>query len=96
MSAPFSSPCSTTNGSVYFIVIVMTLCTCLIASDVEVWFGSGFGNVAGLEDARNSRLYNPLFGSFIGMLVQLFFACRIFLIRRAAWPFALLTCLVRN
>ncbi|KAF7361138.1 hypothetical protein MSAN_01145600 [Mycena sanguinolenta] len=60
---------------VYFIFLVMTLCTCLIASDIEVWFGSGFGNVAGLEDARNSRLYNPLFG-------------------RAAWPLALLTCLL--
>ncbi|KAJ6452245.1 hypothetical protein C8R45DRAFT_1223575 [Mycena sanguinolenta] len=79
---------------VYFIAIVMALCTCLIAADTEAWFGSGFGNVAGLEDARNARLYNPLLGSFIGMLVHLFFACRIFVIRRAAWPFVLLTCLL--
>ncbi|KAJ7243913.1 hypothetical protein B0H12DRAFT_1129992 [Mycena haematopus] len=75
---------------VYFIFLAMTVCTCLIAADVEAWFGRGFGNIAGLADARNSRFYNPLMGSFIGMFVQLFFSYRILSMKRAAWPFALL------
>ncbi|KAF7334463.1 hypothetical protein MVEN_02275800 [Mycena venus] len=75
---------------VYFIFLAVTVCTCFNAADVEFWFGTGFGNITRFTDARYSRFYNPLMGSFIGLLVQFFFSCRIVSIRRAAWPFALL------
>ncbi|KAF8125911.1 hypothetical protein K438DRAFT_1992289 [Mycena galopus ATCC 62051] len=80
--------------SVYFIFLAMMVCTCLMAADIEAWFGTGFGDISGFSDARNSSFYIPLMGSFIGMLIQLFFAYRIVAIRRAAWPFGLLTSLI--
>ncbi|KAJ7320785.1 hypothetical protein DFH08DRAFT_387258 [Mycena albidolilacea] len=79
---------------VYFIFLAMLVCTCLIAADLEYWFGSGYGDISRFADPRNSRFYNPLMGSLIGMIVQLFFAYRIFAMKRAAWPLALLTGLI--
>ncbi|KAJ7123951.1 hypothetical protein C8R43DRAFT_1147630 [Mycena crocata] len=71
---------------VYFIFFVMLVCTCLNAADVEYWFGSGFGDISRFADPGYSRFYTPIMGSFIAMLVQLFFCYRIFVIKRAAWP----------
>ncbi|KAJ7710423.1 hypothetical protein B0H17DRAFT_914355, partial [Mycena rosella] len=80
---------------VYFIFLTMTVCTCLNAADVQFWFGTGFGDIARFTDARHSRFYTPLMGSFIAMLVQLFFCHRIVVIRRAAWPISVLVASVR-
>jgi hypothetical protein len=82
-------------AAVYFIFLIQTVCICLNAADVEFWFGTGFGDITRIADPRNSAFYGPLMGAFIGMLVQLFFACRIVVVRRAAWPLALLIALVR-
>ncbi|KAJ7109000.1 hypothetical protein C8R43DRAFT_183516 [Mycena crocata] len=71
---------------VYFIFLVMLVCTCLNAADVEYWFGSGFGDISRFANPGHSRFYTPIMGSFIAMLVQLFFCYRIFVIKRAAWP----------
>ncbi|KAJ6622763.1 hypothetical protein B0H10DRAFT_2012769 [Mycena sp. CBHHK59/15] len=45
-------------------------------------------------DPRNSRFYTPLMGSFIAMLVQLFFCYRVVVLRRVAWPLAVLIALI--
>ncbi|KAJ6589257.1 hypothetical protein B0H19DRAFT_1367666 [Mycena capillaripes] len=79
---------------VYFIFLAMTACTCLNAVDAEFWFGDGFGDIERFSDPRNSRIYVLLFGSFIALLVQLFFACRILTIQRAAWPLPLLVSII--
>ncbi|KAJ6579154.1 hypothetical protein DFH09DRAFT_1310511 [Mycena vulgaris] len=79
---------------VYFIFIAMTVCICLNAADVEFWYGTGFGDIGHFADPRNSRLYTPIMGSFIAMLVQLFFCYRIVVIRRAVWPLAILIGLI--
>ncbi|KAJ6563303.1 hypothetical protein DFH09DRAFT_1082361 [Mycena vulgaris] len=74
---------------VYFIFLALTVCTCLNAADVQYWFGSGFGNIARFAEPRYGPVYTPIMGSFIGMLVQLFFCYRIFVIKRAAWPLSI-------
>ncbi|KAJ7513121.1 hypothetical protein B0H11DRAFT_2268084, partial [Mycena galericulata] len=79
---------------VYFILLVMIVCICLNAVDVEYWFGSGFGQIARFTNLNNSRFYTPLMGSFVAMLVQLFFCYRIFVIRRTAWPLCTLIALI--
>ncbi|KAJ7762391.1 hypothetical protein DFH07DRAFT_409631 [Mycena maculata] len=79
---------------VYFILLAMTACICLNAADIEYWFGTGFGQIQRFTDSRNVGFYVPLMGSFIAMLVQIFFCYRIVVIRRAAWPLAFLIALI--
>ncbi|KAJ7661753.1 hypothetical protein B0H17DRAFT_320316 [Mycena rosella] len=79
---------------VLFVFLTMAACTVLNAVDVQYWFGAGFGDIARFADSRQSRFYTPLMGSFIAMLVQLFFCCRIVSLRRAAWPLVLLAALI--
>ncbi|KAJ7445085.1 hypothetical protein FB451DRAFT_1433621 [Mycena latifolia] len=79
---------------VYFMLLAMAVCTCLNAADVQFWFGAGFGDIARFADPRNSRFYTPLMGSFIAMLVQLFFCYRIVAVRNTAWPLSLLIALI--
>ncbi|KAJ7445556.1 hypothetical protein B0H11DRAFT_2087294 [Mycena galericulata] len=73
---------------VYFILLATTVCTCLNAADVEFWFGTGFGDIARFDDPRNLRIYTPLLGSLIAMLVQIFFSLRIAGMR--TWPITVL------
>ncbi|KAJ7169354.1 hypothetical protein C8R43DRAFT_1121228 [Mycena crocata] len=70
---------------VYFIFFAMFICACVNAADVEYWFGFSFGDISCFTHARYSPFYTPIMGSFIAMLVQLFFCCRIFVIERSAW-----------
>ncbi|KAJ7442328.1 hypothetical protein B0H11DRAFT_2094171 [Mycena galericulata] len=77
---------------VYFILLATTVCTCLNAADVEFWFGTGFGDIARFDDPRNSRIYTPLLGSLIAMLVQIFFSLRIASMR--TWPISVLVFLI--
>ncbi|KAJ7136431.1 hypothetical protein C8R43DRAFT_1203499 [Mycena crocata] len=64
----------------------MLVCTYLNAADVEHWFGFSFGDISRFTQAHYWRFYGPIMGSFIAMLVQLFFCYRIFVIKRSAWP----------
>ncbi|KAJ7433890.1 hypothetical protein B0H11DRAFT_2208679 [Mycena galericulata] len=77
---------------VYFILLATTVCTCLNAADVEFWFGTGFGDIARFDDPRNSRIYMPLLGSLIAMLVQIFFSLRMAGMR--TWPISVLVFLI--
>ncbi|KAJ7480843.1 hypothetical protein FB451DRAFT_1365214 [Mycena latifolia] len=79
---------------VYFNFFAMTVCTILNAVDVQYWFGAGFGDIARFADPRDSRFYTPLMGSLVGLVVHIFFACRIVAVRRAAWPLAVLVALI--
>ncbi|KAJ7113246.1 hypothetical protein C8R43DRAFT_1242678 [Mycena crocata] len=71
---------------VYFIFLMMLVCTYLNAADVENWFGFSFGDMSRFTHARYWRFYAPTMGSVIAMLVQLFFCYRILVIKRSAWP----------
>ncbi|KAJ7466435.1 hypothetical protein FB451DRAFT_1402181 [Mycena latifolia] len=79
---------------VYFIFLAMAVCTILNAVDVQFWFGAGFGDIARFADPRDSRFYTPLMGSLVGLIVHIFFACRIVTARRTAWPLAVLVALI--
>ncbi|KAK7018468.1 hypothetical protein R3P38DRAFT_2982891 [Favolaschia claudopus] len=79
---------------VYFAFCALIVCTVLTGIDVEYWFGTGFGDISRFAEARNSPFYNPIMGSFLGLLVQSYFAYVIISIKRAAWPLALATVII--
>ncbi|KAJ7433137.1 hypothetical protein B0H11DRAFT_2377006 [Mycena galericulata] len=79
---------------VYSIFLAFLVCTCLSASDMYYWFGSGFGDLGRLADLRYSIIYGPLLGALISTLVQLFFCYRIFVIKRSAWPISVLISMI--
>jgi hypothetical protein len=71
--------------TVYAVFFSMLVCTCLNAADAHYWFAAGFGNIVKFGEPRFSAFYTPLFGSVVGLAVQLFFAYRISVFRRAGW-----------
>ncbi|KAJ7199629.1 hypothetical protein GGX14DRAFT_661542 [Mycena pura] len=79
---------------VYFIFLGMLVCTCLIARDAEYRYATAFGDIARWSYTLNSPIYTPILGSFIVMLAQGFFCCRIVVIKRAAWPLAVVIGLI--
>ncbi|KAJ7148970.1 hypothetical protein C8R43DRAFT_1128734 [Mycena crocata] len=74
--------------------LVLTASTVINGVDAEYWFGSGYGYIGRFADPRESRLYTPLMGSFITMLVQIFFCYRIVALKHKTWPLALLVGLI--
>ncbi|KAJ7624472.1 hypothetical protein FB45DRAFT_1060766 [Roridomyces roridus] len=83
-----------TKFIVSFVLLLMTACICLNAVDVQFWFGAGFGDIGRFSDPRNSRIYIPLLGSFVAMVVQLFFCLRIISLKRSAWPLSMLIAVI--
>ncbi|KAJ7433136.1 hypothetical protein B0H11DRAFT_2209058 [Mycena galericulata] len=79
---------------VYFVFLVILVCTCLNASDMYYWFGSGFDDSGRLVNPKYSIVYTPLLGALIATLVQLFFCYRIFVIKRSVWPISLLISMI--
>ncbi|KAJ7769344.1 hypothetical protein B0H16DRAFT_254152 [Mycena metata] len=62
---------------VYFILLAMTTAVCLNAADVEYWFGAGFGDISRLASPHHSRFTTPILGSFVALIVHLFFVYRV-------------------
>ncbi|KJA23714.1 hypothetical protein HYPSUDRAFT_39550 [Hypholoma sublateritium FD-334 SS-4] len=68
---------------VYGCYVIEMAQTAMNGADFFFWFGSGFGNVAGLGEVHISPLDVPIFCGIIAAIVQLFFAYRIFTLRRS-------------
>ncbi|KAJ7851266.1 hypothetical protein B0H14DRAFT_3451460 [Mycena olivaceomarginata] len=79
---------------VYFLLLAMTVNTCLNALDVKFWYATSFGDLAIFANPRYSAFYSPIMGSVIATVVHLFFCYRIFVIKRAVWPLCILISLV--
>ncbi|KAK7055408.1 hypothetical protein R3P38DRAFT_1355559 [Favolaschia claudopus] len=90
----FPKDSSVIKGIVLFVFLASTVDRCLNISDVFYWFASSFGDVAGLSHRRYSRFYAAIMGSLVSTIVRLFFAYRIFVIRRTAWPLCILIALI--
>jgi len=71
---------------VYFVFAFETAQTAMTGADMYVWFASGFGNLQGLANSGLSPIDIPFFVAFISLVVQLFFAYRIYTIRNSFWP----------
>ncbi|KAI0037928.1 hypothetical protein FA95DRAFT_1506315, partial [Auriscalpium vulgare] len=68
---------------VYGIFIIETAQTAMTGADVFYWYAAGFGNVARLQNTYISSLDTPFMGSFISLIVQWFYAYRIWVIKPA-------------
>ncbi|KAJ6492098.1 hypothetical protein C8R45DRAFT_1212931 [Mycena sanguinolenta] len=79
---------------VYFIIFAITLDCCLNTVDVWFWYVTSFGDLRGFTDPRFATFYSPIMGSFIAMVVHLFFCFRIFVIRRTIWPVCILIAVI--
>ncbi|KAJ7264546.1 hypothetical protein B0H12DRAFT_231268 [Mycena haematopus] len=90
----FSKDSWTVKFLVYFLLFSITFDSCLNVLDVSFWYVTSFGDTASFEDPRFANFYSPIMGSFIAMLVHLFFCFRIFVIRRAVWPICILIALI--
>jgi len=62
----------------YAIELVQVVCT---AANIFYWFGTGFGNIAHLNNVHLSSFDTPLIGSIIAFVVQIFFCYRIWVLR---------------
>ncbi|KAK7443753.1 hypothetical protein VKT23_015536 [Stygiomarasmius scandens] len=49
------------------------------------WFAAGFGNLAGLNNPLLSPFYAPITDSVVGLIVQLFYCYRIWILRKSLW-----------
>ncbi|KAF7358836.1 hypothetical protein MSAN_01223200 [Mycena sanguinolenta] len=79
---------------VYFTLFAITFDCCLNALDVWFWYIASFGDLDSFQDPRFANFYCPIMGSFIAMIVHLFFCFRIFVIRRTIWPVCILIALI--
>ncbi|KAJ7448019.1 hypothetical protein FB451DRAFT_768010 [Mycena latifolia] len=76
---------------VYIIFLVETVATALNGVDVYYWFAAGFGDILRFAQPRISPFYTPILGSVMALVVQVFFCYRIYIIKRAAAPFCILS-----
>ncbi|KAK7023103.1 hypothetical protein R3P38DRAFT_2957540 [Favolaschia claudopus] len=75
---------------VCFVMLTMIVYACLNASDLVFWFATSFGNPLHFIQRRFSKFYIPILTVLLASCVQSFFAFRITVIRKAAWPISLL------
>ncbi|KAI0041969.1 hypothetical protein FA95DRAFT_630522 [Auriscalpium vulgare] len=66
---------------VYSVFLIETAQTAMTMADIYFWYAVGFGDVARLQDTYISPLDGPFIGSFISLIVQLFYAYRIWIIK---------------
>ncbi|KAJ7070454.1 hypothetical protein B0H15DRAFT_870523 [Mycena belliarum] len=79
---------------VYLIFLAMTVCVALNCCDVHRWFATGFGDPSFLAlPPGNAPFYGVVMSATIGTVVRCLFCARIFVIKRTAWPVALLLAL---
>ncbi|KAJ7077687.1 hypothetical protein B0H15DRAFT_861516 [Mycena belliarum] len=83
-----------TKGLVYSVLLVETASVCLNASDLHHWFVVTFGDLSTFLRVRNAPFYAGIAGGINGTIVQFFFCYRILVIKRSAWPMAVLIALL--
>ncbi|KAJ7869943.1 hypothetical protein B0H14DRAFT_3577560 [Mycena olivaceomarginata] len=76
----------------YFLLLGITVSICLIASDVQAWYGYSFGDIISLVTSKYTSFYER--GLRDDRAYVLLLCYRIFLIRRAVWPLCVLIALI--
>lgn len=69
---------------VYFVLLLQTAETGLIAADLYYWFVTGFGDMLRFADPHYSWIHTPVMGSIMALIVQLFFCYRIWIINKSS------------
>ncbi|KAF7304090.1 hypothetical protein MIND_00640500 [Mycena indigotica] len=78
---------------VYLVFLLIFARTVLTGTEVEFWFASGFGDIRRFVNPHDLRVYTPIIGPLVLLIVELFFCYRIVALRAKAWPMALLSAL---
>ncbi|KAJ7175126.1 hypothetical protein C8R43DRAFT_976007, partial [Mycena crocata] len=79
---------------VYTLFLMMLLRTFFKLTNMQYWFGSGFGHIERFEKTLYVDVAQPVLAAFITLLVQTFFSYRIFTLKRRAWPLSALVILI--
>ncbi|KAI0045352.1 hypothetical protein FA95DRAFT_129767 [Auriscalpium vulgare] len=66
---------------VYGLFVIETAQTAMTGADAFYWYAAGFGDLARLQDTYIASLDTPFIGSFTSLIVQLFYAYRIWVIK---------------
>ncbi|KAG6872198.1 hypothetical protein C0995_012090 [Termitomyces sp. Mi166 len=66
-------------------LVYETVQTALNGVDMYNWFAKGFGNISSFATPGLGAFYIAVMGSFMALIVQLFFCYRIWIINRAIW-----------
>ncbi|KAI0041972.1 hypothetical protein FA95DRAFT_1610585 [Auriscalpium vulgare] len=66
---------------VYGVFIIETAQTAMSLADIYYWYAAGFGNLARLQDTYISPLDGPFICSVIALIVQSFYAYRIWILK---------------
>ena len=83
------------TSTVYGTFLLETLQTALSGSDLYRWFVSGFGNIERLTSPHLSAFDVPIIASIVSLVVQFFFAYRIWVLsNKSCWHLCLVICLV--
>ncbi|THU84970.1 hypothetical protein K435DRAFT_686497, partial [Dendrothele bispora CBS 962.96] len=70
---------------VYFLGTLESITSILMLVDNYRWFASGFGDLKGLDNPLMSPFYSPIADSIVGLIVQLFYCYRIYILRKSFW-----------
>jgi hypothetical protein len=77
------------------IFILETVQTALNCADLFYWFASGYGDITHLVSPSLSFFDGPFIESMVALIVQIFYAYRIWVLsNKRSWWFCLLICLV--
>ncbi|KAK7040153.1 hypothetical protein VNI00_009959 [Paramarasmius palmivorus] len=71
---------------IYGVFLFETIQSALVAHDTYVWFSKGFGDFVNLTKVLTSPLNTPMMGAVTALIVQLFYAHRIWTFKRALMP----------
>ncbi|THU89213.1 hypothetical protein K435DRAFT_841915 [Dendrothele bispora CBS 962.96] len=70
---------------VLFLGLLEFVSSLLMLVDNYRWFANGFGNLSGLNNPLISPFYAPMTDSVVGLMVQIFYCYRIWILRRSIW-----------
>lgn len=70
-------------GLVYTALVIETVQVCFNGADMFHWFAAGYGNVIMLNEVNFSPFDTPMLGAAIAFMVQLFFAYRIWSLKKS-------------
>jgi hypothetical protein len=70
---------------IYGVYMVELVQVCCAGADTYYWFCSGYGNLGHLDNTYLSPFDNPMLGSIVAFIVQIFFCHRIWKLRTNNW-----------
>jgi hypothetical protein len=86
---------SDSSSTVYTVFLLETLQTVLTGVDLYHWFASGFGRMDYLAHPNLSAFDGPIIGSVVSLIIQLFFAYRVWILSdKKSWWICMTICVV--